>query len=149
MTELTLLSPHQLDRLRALASVLLPGSDESPAAGDLADFDQLVSQAVGALSGEFAAVRSAIEALPSAITQDSASSFSESDPKSFELVSLVLVGAYFMAAPVKISLGLPTVPRRAPSREQIVDELSDGLLDLVLERGSPIRTLDDVHSASN
>lgn len=143
------LSRDEIDRLRALADALLPGSEKSPAATDLEDFEQLVSQAANALRGEIAGIRSAIEALPSSITRDSVARFSESSPKAFELVSLVLVGAYFMAASVKSVLGLPTGPRYAPSRMQIADELEDGLLDPVMERGSPIRTLDDVNRASD
>jgi hypothetical protein len=149
MIDRPLLSPGQIDRLHALANVLLPGSHPSPAASDLADFDQLLSQAVGALGREFPAITAALETLPTVITRDSVLGFSERDPKSFELISLVLVGAYFMAAPVKGPLGLPTGPRYAPSFEQIADELGDGLLDPVLDRASPIRTLDDVRLASD
>jgi hypothetical protein len=149
MMDLPRVSPDQLDRVRALAGILLPGSDPSPAARDLEDFDQLIAQAAGALRREFEAVNAAIAALPTVITQDSIAGFSESDPKSFELVSLLLVGAYFMAAPVKDALGLPVGPRYAPSFEQIADELEDGLIDPVLRRASPIRTLNDVRRASN
>jgi hypothetical protein len=148
MTDLPHVSPDQLDRLRALAGILLPGSDPSPAARDLDNFDQLISQAAGALHREFQAVSAAIEALPTEITQHSIAGFFERDLKSFELVSLLLVGAYFMAAPVKDALGLPVGPRYAPSFEQIADELGDGLIDPVLDRASPIRTLDDVRRAS-
>jgi hypothetical protein len=149
MTDLPHLSPGQLSRLRVLASVLLPGSHPSPAAGDLEDFDQLVFLATGALRREFAAITAAVEALPATISRDSVLGFSQHDPESFELISLVLVGAYFMAARVKDHLGLPTGPRYAPSFEQIADELLEGLIDPVLDRISPIRTLDDVRLASN
>lgn len=148
MIQVAILSRQHLDRIRALAGVILAGSSESPAPGDLSDFDQLVLRATAALDGEATAIEAAVSALPEEISWASVSAFAEREPASFELVSLLVVGAYFMASPVLASLGVPTGQRRPANREQVVDELGEGLLDSVLERGSPIRTLEDVNSGT-
>jgi hypothetical protein len=77
------------------------------------------------------------------------SAFAEADPASFGDISLLAIGAYFMAPSVLEGLGLPTGERRPASREQAVDELSTGILDPVFERGCPVRTLEDVEAAAH
>ena len=143
------LSREQLDRVRATAAVLLPGSTESPAPDTLSDFDELAQRAAVALEGEGRALAAAIEKLPPVPSWENLSSFAERDPPSFELVSLLAVGAYFMSPDVLASLGLPTGERRPASREQVVDELSTGILETVVERGCPVRTLEDVNGGAN
>jgi hypothetical protein len=146
MTGGVVLSSQQLDRIRAAAIVLLPGSAESPAAIALPDFDELVQQAAAALEGDDRGLAAAVEALPADPSWDGLSAFAELDPTSFEQVSLLMVGAYFMSPAVLASLHLPTGERRPARPEQVVDELSTGILDPVFARGCPIRTLDDVNT---
>jgi hypothetical protein len=142
------LSPEQLNRIRAVASVLLPGSSDTPAADAVPDFDELVQQAATALAGEGRSLAEAIDALPAELTQDSLSAVATSDATTFDQVSLLAVGAYFMSPTVLASLGLPTGERRPANREQVVDELDSGILDAVLERGCPVRTLEEVDQRS-
>jgi hypothetical protein len=101
---------------------------------------------VGDPDGTLAA---AIAALPAEPTWDSLEAFAQTDRASFEQVALLAVGAYFMSPSVLASLGLPTGERRPADREQVVDELSSGVLDAVLERGCPVRTLDEVNERSS
>jgi hypothetical protein len=138
------LSRSQLDRVRATAAILLPGSSESPAANAIAGLDELLQRAAAALrrGPDLAA---AIDALPAEPDWEQLRSFSQRDPSSFELVSLLAIGAYFMSPSALASLGLPTGERHAAHREQVVDELTSGILDPVLERRSPVRTLQDVN----
>jgi len=145
MTQDANLSRRRLDRVRATAAILLPGSSDSPAANALPDFDELVQQAAVALEGTGPALAAAIDVLPPEPTWENMSAFAEHDPSSFELVCLLAVGAYYMSPSVLASLGLPTGERRPADPEQVVDELSTGILDAVFERGSPVRTLQDVN----
>lgn len=146
MTATVGLSRAHLDRVRAVAAVLLPGSAESPAAVALPDFDELVQRAAAALDGDDRDLIAAIEALPEEPSWEGLSAFAELEASSFEQISLLLVGAYFMSPAVLASLSLPTGERRPARPEQVVDELSTGILDPVIERGCPIRTLDFVNS---
>jgi len=148
MTHDANLSRRQLDLVRATASTLLPGTSDSPSPNALPDFDELVQHAAGALGGVGPALVTAIDELPPEPTWENLSAFADRDPSAFELVSLLAVGAYFMSPQVLGSLGLPTGERRPAHREQVVDELSTGILDAVLERGSPVRTLDEVNGTS-
>jgi len=142
------LTRDQLDRVRAVAAVLLPGTPAATPAAELADLDDLVQHAAVALDGEDRALDAALAALPPEPTWASLSAFAAADPSSFEQVALLAVGAYFMSPSVLASLGLPTGERRPADREQVVDELSTGVLDAVFERGCPVRTLQDVNERS-
>ncbi len=143
------LSQQQLDRVRAVAAVLIPGTTDAVAALSLEDFDDLAQRAAAALEGDDAAIVDAIEALPEEVTWESLAAFAEKDASSFDQVSLVAIGAYFMSGVVLASLGLPTGIRRPAKPEQVVDELDSGILDPVFERGCPVRTLEDVAGAAD
>jgi hypothetical protein len=60
----------------------------------------------------------------------------------------MVIGAYFMSPAVLAALGLPTGDRRPAPLDQAVDELSSGILDAVLDRGSPVKTLQEVEVVS-
>ncbi|MFI5953833.1 hypothetical protein [Cryptosporangium sp. NPDC051539] len=145
MTTVAFLSPRQFAQIRALAVVLLPGAPDAPSPAALPDFEALVLRAAAAIGADGRALAAAVEALPAEPSRETLSAFAVLDPASFELVSLLVVGAYYLAPSVLAALRLPTEPRRPAHHEQAVDELGTGLLDAVLERGSPIRTLEDVN----
>lgn len=149
MTDVAHLSLDQLERVRAAAVILLAGSMESAAPEDLPDFEELLQLAAGALHGEGRALAAAIDAIPLEPTWEGLSALADHEPSSFQLVSLLAVGAYFMSPSVLASLGIPAGKRRAANPEQVVDELGTGLLDPVFERGCPIRTLDDVNGVAH
>ena len=148
MTDDGNLSPEQLDRVRLTAAMLLPGTAQCPAPEAVSGFDELLQRAAVALGGEGRALGAAIEALPVELSWANLSDFADRDPSSFELVSLLAIGAYFMSPTVLSSLGIPTGKRRPANPEQVVDELGGGLLDAVFERGCPIRTLEDANRMS-
>ena len=149
MTQGAVLSPQQVDRVRATASILLASPSESPALDALPDVDRLLQQAAVALGNKGPALAAAIDALPQQPSWENLSAFAEEDPESFELVALLAVGAYFMSPSVLDSLGRPSGVRRRANPEQVVDELSTGILDAVLDRGCPVRSLDDVKAAAD
>jgi hypothetical protein len=148
MTMSAPLSREQLGSLRALASVLLPGSADSLPAGSLADLDDLLQHAAAAMGNDPSDLATATAAIPARPTRDSLSALADADPAGFDMVSLLIVGAYFMSPAVLSSLGLPTGDRRPADREQVVDELDSGILDAVFDRGCPVRTLDEVNARS-
>jgi hypothetical protein len=138
------LGNEQLTRVCATAAILLAGSGNSPAPGSLPEFEALVQRAANALWRESSALEEAIARLPAELTWDSLSAYADAEPESFELLALVVVGAYFMSPAVLAALGLPTGDRRPAPLEQAVDELSSGILDAVLDRGSPVKTLQEI-----
>jgi hypothetical protein len=143
------LDDEQLARVCGMAAILLPGSPGSPAPGALPEFGQLVQRAVATVGRESAALEAAIGRLPLDLSWESLEAYADAEAEGFELVALVVVGAYFMSPTVLTAIGLPTDDRRAAPRDQAVDELGSGILDAVLERGSPVKTLPEVNGWSD
>jgi hypothetical protein len=59
----------------------------------------------------------------------------DDDPAAFQLVSTVAAGAYLMVPGIREAVGYPGQHRNPPGLEEAVDEISDGILDPVLDRG--------------
>ena len=133
----------------SLATSDSPGSPDSPAADDLSNINALLQQAAAALNSGRPTLRAAISALPPELTWESLRNFAADDPSSFEQVSLLAVGAYFMSPDVLAALGFPSRQRLRADPEQVVDELSSGILDAVYERGCPVLTLDQINDGSH
>jgi hypothetical protein len=144
VSRLGVLSDPQRARLTKVATELIPNTPDAPGPGGLPEYDQLLQQACNALDRDWDAVQAAIERLPSDISWSSLAAYADESPDSFELVALVLVGAYFMSPSVLTSLGIPPGPRRRAPHDQAANELGTGILDAVLERGSPVKTLADI-----
>ena len=132
-------SGTELANLREVARILLPGDGTSPAAPDVAGYDDLLGRALTALGPEAEVAAQGLALLPSELTWDSVREFSLAHPAEFEVVATVVSGAYFMSTQVLDSIGYPHGPRRAPRNDQVADELGEGLLDPVFERGSILR----------
>jgi hypothetical protein len=139
VSEADVLDLHELAQLRAVAGLLLPGSDASPPAESLPDLDLLMASAVRALGPEAAALKAGLAVLPSDLTWAHLKTFSEADPELFDVISTAAAGAYFMSTAVLESIGYPTGPRRAPRNDQAADELESGILDPVMNRDSMVR----------
>jgi hypothetical protein len=144
----SVLDRDQLNRVCAVAGILLPGSAESPAPQSLPEFEELVQRAAGTLGRDAAALEDAIVCLPAELSWDSLSEYSEKQPEGFELIALVVIGGYFMSPTVLAALGMPAGERRRAPLELAVDQLDSGLLDAVLERGCPVKTLEDIDQRS-
>lgn len=136
-----MLNSDELAVLRRVASILLPGDEQSPAAADISGLDALIEQAAAALGREIVALRTALGLLPEDIGWDSLRSFAGDHPDDFEIVSAVAVGAYFMAPAALSAVGYPQGARKAPRIDQAADELSSGVLDLVAARESMVRAV--------
>lgn len=59
----------------------------------------------------------------------------DNDAEAFQALSAVLGGAYLMVPAVREAVGYPGQRRDPVGIEEAVDEISDGILDPVLERG--------------
>lgn len=129
------LTPIEIVTLRRVAALLVPGLSPSPAANDLAEYDDLLQQAAIAFGVEFPALRRAIRALPADIDWSMLRQWSIENEDDFELVSTAVTGAYFMSPEVLLSIDYSTKRRSSAPIDQSVNELSDGILDAVLARG--------------
>lgn len=133
------LSTEELDRLRAIAAVLIPGLGASPPATDLPDLDELLSRAAAALGRELPALRDGIARVPAEVDWAAIVRLADEDPTAFDVIGAVVAGAYFMSPTVLRTIGYPTGPRSAAPFDLAADELASGILSPVQTRGSRVR----------
>ena len=126
------LTADEIATLRSVAAVLIPGSEGSPAATELADFNELLDRAASALGAERMVLRDSLRQTPPAATWDQLADLAEHEPAAFEIISTTVSGAYFMYPVVLQSIGYPTGPRRAAPYGLIADELDSGILEPVM-----------------
>jgi hypothetical protein len=133
------LTDAEVVALRAIADVLIPvGKDGEPAATEEPGFDAALRTAIDARADAFSAVTSfLVDVDPDDLDElgellrDSA----RNDPDLFQPVSAVVAGAWLLLTTVRERIGYPGQIRSVAPLDQIVDELSDGILDPVMERG--------------
>lgn len=127
-------SPSEVDQLRAVAHALIPGDHSSPAASDLSDYPELLGRAVNALGPEADALRTALTKLPPDVDLSALERFATEDPAAFDVISTAVAGAYFMSEQALRSIGYPVGARHAAPHDQAAEELGTGLLDAVIAR---------------
>ena len=133
------LSEGETARLRAVAETLVPGDGNSPSAADTPELDRLLEAAAVALGVGFEDLQASLRRLPEPVEWTSLRALSDTEPETFELITSVAVGAYFMSADVLHSLGYPTGARSAAPFDLAASELETGILEPVLSAGSRLR----------
>jgi hypothetical protein len=126
-------------RLEQVTGLLLPGDGAAPAANDLPELRTLLERAVSAVGSEAAVVEKALALLPAEPTWESLEHMDATQPDVFEALAAVTAGAYFMAPEALDAIGYPHGPRKAASKEQIVDELETGILEPVMDHAPMLR----------
>lgn len=133
------LSAWELQQLRGIAAVLMPGDQDSPASTDISEFDELLGRAAAALGPELERLHGALEMLPPDLDWEAVRGFAAAEPSAFEVISTVAAGAYFMSPAALRSIGYPTGPRSAARFDLVADELESGILEPVIARGPRVR----------
>lgn len=136
-----MLTHSETRRLLEVAAVLLPGDDTAPAAESLPDLPALLTRAVAAIGREEEILHRCIAALPAKIDWVSLEAFADANGADFDVLCVVVAGAYFMSPAALDAIGYPRGPRRAPRLDQAADELSSGVLDPVMQRASMVRAV--------
>ncbi len=149
MSSAVTLSVEQLAKLRLIALTLIPGDGASPTIAQLPDYEGLLQRAAAAVGSDLGALLGGLDLLPSDPDWATLSKFADAEPESFELISSVAVGAYFMSPLALESIGWPTGQRRRAPQDQAVDELGYGILEPVLARGSLVRLPPDTSEGSS
>jgi hypothetical protein len=130
------LTADELATLTDLADRLCGPSDRVAPPSQHDEFPAMLDLALATRDDSFEAITTA-----SATAQNSADrsawlrSLYDGDPKVFQALSAVLAGAYLMVPQVREAVGYPGQHRNPAKLEEAVDEISDGILDPVLERG--------------
>lgn len=126
-------------KLRALGSVLIPGTATMPAVGALPSFDALLVTAVKACGYPEALLRQALDALPGDVDWAGARAFHATRRELFEPLGVLVSAAYYMAPEVLAELKFPTDRRHPAGSEEFIDEYETGVLEPVVERGPIFR----------
>lgn len=132
------LTEAELATLLRIADCLIPEDGPNPKASDAVDYSSYLHLALGARTDVFGVVISAVEKLadvPESGLWEALKQMSIEDRSTFDPLSSILAGAYFMTPQVKELIGYPGQHRDPAPLEQAADELRTGILDPVLERG--------------
>ena len=138
------LTSTEVHTLRSIADLLIPAAGDNPAATAEVGFDACLARAIDARADAFEDIVAFIEPLSGAaqeVMDERLRTLHAELPQQFQALSAVVAGAWLLVPAVRQRIGYPG-QRRDPARlEEAADEISDGILDPVIERG-PIYTPD-------
>lgn len=124
--------------LLRIADTLIPESGPNPKASDAQEFLPYLQLALAARADVFDAVLKAVGELadvPDDGLHEALKAMWANDKFTFDPLSSILAGAYFMTPQVKELIGYPGQHRDPAGLEDAANELETGILDPVLERG--------------
>ena len=125
--------------LLRIADTLIPAAGPNPKASDVAEFLPYLQLALAARRDAFDVVVAAINLLSGVADDDLLSELKSmwaDDKATFDPISAIVAGAYFMTPQVKELIGYPGQHRDPAGLEDAVDELETGILEPVIERGA-------------
>jgi hypothetical protein len=130
------LTADELSRLVALADALCGPSGRAEPPSRCAEFPEQLQIALATRSESFDGVLASAAASAGAVDLVAwLRDLHDSDQVAFQALSAVLGGAYLMVPSVREAVGYPGQRREPPRLEEAVDQIMDGILDPVLERG--------------
>jgi hypothetical protein len=133
------LTVQEVDTARACADALIPATASAPQATADAEFDAALAVAVDARADAFDAIVGALGALAGVGDDELLGRLrhlNATEPEVFQPLSAVLAGSWLLTPSVRARIGYRGQKRTPPTITEAVDQLSEGLLDAVMERGS-------------
>ncbi|MGF0313351.1 hypothetical protein [Rhodococcus sp. IEGM1428] len=132
------LSEEEISAFVAVADVLCAGDGSLPLPSALPSYAQAFKTALLARSDAFNSVANTLATVPFQSKARLAQHLRQLHRDSLELfqpVAAISAGAYLLTPEVSAAIGYKGQVRNYPGAEDIVDDLSDGILDPVIERG--------------
>ncbi|GBR52410.1 hypothetical protein AA106555_0908 [Neokomagataea thailandica NBRC 106555] len=132
------LTPLELATISRIADTLIPASGTIPSGSSVANYEGLLSQALGITDKNFDSIMQTLELFAHVNEPDlweRLKAFSLKEPSKFYWLSTVIVSAYLYAPENKARIGYPTPHPNPAGMFEIADELDSGVLDAVMERG--------------
>lgn len=126
------LSPNDIQRLRALAVVLIAETDAMPSPANVEGYDAILVRAVAACGHSPADIAASIEALADRMDWTAAEALARNAPALFAIASQIVSAAYYMAPAVLAALGFPEDRRHPAEVEEFVEEYETGIFDPVV-----------------
>lgn len=123
-----------------MADCLVPrGPDREPAATEEPGYDEALQIAAHARSDAFDRVTTVLaqmDSLDPEALDHCLRDLAQRSPDVFQPLSTIVAGAWLLLPEVRARIGYPGQGRNVAPLEQAVDELSEGILDPVLDRGT-------------
>lgn len=132
------LTDTELAALLRVADCLIPASGPNPKASDAEQYTSYLQLALAARTDVFDAVVGGackLSEVSDGELWDALKKMSAEDKFTFDPLSSVLAGAYFMTPHVMKLIGYPGQHRDPAPLELAAEEIGSGILDPVLERG--------------
>jgi hypothetical protein len=133
------LTEDELTALLRVADCLIPASGPNPKASDAEQYVSYLQLALAARADVFDGVLAAATELadvPEADLWEALRELWSKDKASFDPLSAVVAGAYFMTPQVMGLIGYPGQHRDPAPLDLAANEIGSGIMDPVLERGS-------------
>jgi hypothetical protein len=135
------LTPAQHAVLLAVADTLIPGAGGDPKASAAPGYEMWLDRSLSARAGSLAALAQILDELAGVagvagpgLEQRLRQLHAAGDGR-FHLLSSVAAGAYLMVPEVRRLIGYPGQHASPPRIDEAAEELSDGILDPVIQRG--------------
>lgn len=124
--------------LLRIADTLIPASGPNPKASEAEEFGAYLQLALAARADVFDVVLRAVGELADVDDgnlREALKKMWANDTATFDPLSSIIAGAYFMTPQVKALIGYPGQHRDPAGLEDAANELETGILDPVLDRG--------------
>jgi hypothetical protein len=132
------LTDEESASLLRIADCLIPAAGPNPRASDAENYATYLQLALAARADVFDAVLKAVHSLAEVADSDlrvALKTMWAEDKFTFDPLSSIVAGAYFMTPQVKELIGYPGQHRDPAGLEDAANELETGILDSVIERG--------------
>lgn len=132
------LGEAELTTLLRIADTLIPAAGPNPKASEAENYTKYLDLALAARDDVFDLVISVLESFADVPDADLRAALKElwaTDKATFDPLSAIVAGAYFMTPQIMELIGYPGQHRDTAGLEDAANELDTGILDPVLERG--------------
>lgn len=133
------LTDVELATAHAVADALIPATGMVPSASAEPEFDTTLAIALDARADAFDAITgwlADVAELEQPALFDRLRDLHDTEPDSFQALSAILAEAWLLTPTVRARIGYQGQGRHPASLTEAVDQLEDGILDDVMERGA-------------
>jgi hypothetical protein len=133
------LSDSELVTAKAVADALIPATATAPSASAEPEFTTTLATALDARADAFDAITgwlATVAGLQGSALFDRLRALHDAEPDTFQALSAVFAGAWLLTPTVRTRIGYHGQRRQPASLTEAVDQLEDGILDAVMERGA-------------
>jgi hypothetical protein len=131
------LTEAELHTALAVAAALIPAGSAGPAPGQLPDYRRWLQRALAARSDAFDQITATLTELADRPRAELLTALrSRHEQPGVRALTSVIAGAYLMTDEVRERIGYPGQHPNPPAFDEAAEQITDGILDPVIARGS-------------